>query len=95
VVRFALEELELLGAVRSARIGRTTVDIDDDHPDVRETRTRNWVLDGEDGVLVARVFSGVRRSVESSPPSPLSNTDKGYGSSHPQSPPAQAVRGEP
>ncbi len=82
VVRFALEELELLGVVGSRRIGQQGVDLDDEHPDVREYRTRNWALDGEDGILVARVLEEMGRSVESLSPSPPSNTQGAYGSSH-------------
>jgi hypothetical protein len=83
VVRFALEELELLGAVAGARISRAAAVAEDvDHPDAREVRTRNWRLSGEDGELVARVFQGVRRNVEEHHTSPHTYTQTDHGSSH-------------
>ncbi len=40
-------------------------------PTSASTRTRNWALDGEDGILVARVLEEMGRSVESLSPSPF------------------------
>ncbi len=83
VVRFALEELELLGAVSSPapRQGRA---VRGRSPDAREVRPRDWWLCGDDGKMIARVFGEVGRNVESLSPSPPSNTQGGYGSSHPK-----------
>ncbi len=91
VVRFALEELELLGALESKRHGSKTAGVEEDHADARDSRPRDWWLCGEDGKMIANVFGEVGRNVESLSPSPPSNRQGGYVSSHPQ---ARAATGD-
>ena len=73
VMRFALEELQLLGVAaseRRLRPGEKAGNGDDDD-DERDRRPRDWMLHGEDGKLVSRVLGEAGRSVESLSPSPL------------------------
>lgn len=87
VMRFALEELELLGLVRSSRAPAPKFsgidDLDEEDPKYRRL-TRNWSLSNEDGKTAARLIEEVGRSVESIHTSPPSNARTGYGMSHPK-----------
>jgi hypothetical protein len=80
VARFALEELEALGVVRSTRVVGSQ-EYDDEDPRQRR-QARNWTLQGDEGKLAARLIDEVRRNVEYPPPLPPDKGDKGYGSSH-------------
>jgi DNA-binding transcriptional ArsR family regulator len=62
VVRFALEELELLGAVRSDRIKKDVPE--EDHRDAHDYAPRDWQLAGDEGKTIARVLGEVARHVE-------------------------------
>ena len=70
VARFALEELELLGLVKGVRQAKFRDEQLDDEDQRARRQTREWTLCGEDGELASRLIEEVRRSVESSPPSP-------------------------
>jgi hypothetical protein len=62
-VRFALEELQLLGLVKSERRGKqTNADDEDDDPGA-DRRARDWWLDGDEAAIAASLLEEVSRSV--------------------------------
>jgi hypothetical protein len=88
VIRFALEELELLGLVKSSRTKTSPfAGADDDEEDPKQRRLpRNWSLSSGAGKRAARLIEEVGRSVESLHTSPPITAHTGYGSSHLQEP---------
>jgi hypothetical protein len=82
VARFALEELELLGAV-----GDAAADTEAERAERHE-----WHLAGEDGKLAGEVLKRVGRNVGYIPQSPPVRDDQTYTSSHPREHGAEADR---